>query len=159
MAQDKSRVIVKYLLIADPHTCNGKDRPATPGSQNIYCQIDLVAERIRHLAHHVVAYHFCQSDNNNTCLIPDFVHSIAAQLCQAPQLSAYKEYLLSEPHVQVREQKERQTFRHCMRVKLHLLNVHILFVGFCFAQGMHHQSGFSTQSRHSGTSQYSSEDG
>ncbi|KAK6638958.1 hypothetical protein RUM43_007228 [Polyplax serrata] len=84
----------------DPHTCNGKDRPATPGSQNIYCQIDLVAERIRHLAHHVVAYHFCQSDNNNTCLIPDFVHSIAAQLCQAPQLSAYKEYLLSEPHVQ-----------------------------------------------------------
>lgn len=48
----------------------------------------------------MVAYHFCQADNNNTCLVPDFIHSIAAQLCQAPHLHAYKEYLLSESHLQ-----------------------------------------------------------
>ncbi|XP_049811721.1 protein TANC2 isoform X1 [Schistocerca nitens] len=82
----------------DPYVCNGKDRPQ--GSQSIYCQINLVSERISHLASHVVAYHFCQADNNNTCLVPDFIHSLAAQLCQAPQLSAYREYLLSEPHLQ-----------------------------------------------------------
>nr|CAD7458980.1 unnamed protein product [Timema tahoe] len=82
----------------DSFTCNGKDRPG--GSQSIYCQINLVSERIRHLASHVVAYHFCQADNNSTCLVPDFVHSLAAQLCQAPQLIAYREHLLSEPHLQ-----------------------------------------------------------
>ena len=42
-----------------------------------------------------------QADNNATCLVPDFIHSVAAQLCQAPQLAAYKEYLQSEPHLQV----------------------------------------------------------
>uniref|UniRef100_A0A1B6I3A2 RING-type domain-containing protein n=2 Tax=Homalodisca liturata TaxID=320908 RepID=A0A1B6I3A2_9HEMI len=85
------------------YVCNGKDRPAqSPNtSQSIYCQINLVSERIKHLASHVVAYHFCQADNNTTCLVPDFIHSIAAQLCQAPQLSAYKDYLQSEPHLQV----------------------------------------------------------
>ncbi|XP_011302998.1 protein TANC2 isoform X2 [Fopius arisanus] len=57
-------------------------------------------EKIREIASHVVAYHFCQADNNSTCLVPDLIHSIAAQLCQAPQLIAYREYLLSEPHLQ-----------------------------------------------------------
>lgn len=56
--------------------------------------------QIRKLASHVVAYHFCQADNNNTCLVPDLIHSLAAQLCQAPQLASYREYLLSEPHLQ-----------------------------------------------------------
>ncbi|XP_063220744.1 protein TANC2 [Bacillus rossius redtenbacheri] len=83
----------------DSYTCNGKDRPLG-ASQSIYCQINLVSERIRHLASHVVAYHFCQADNNATCLVPDFVHSLAAQLCQAPQLVAYRELLLSEPTLQ-----------------------------------------------------------
>ncbi|XP_074093654.1 zinc-RING finger and ankyrin repeat domain-containing protein rolling pebbles isoform X1 [Cotesia typhae] len=57
-------------------------------------------DKIRQLAAHVVAYHFCQADNNSTCLVPDLIHSLAAQLCQAPQLIAYREYLLSEPHLQ-----------------------------------------------------------
>ncbi|XP_014240920.1 protein TANC2 isoform X2 [Cimex lectularius] len=85
----------------DLHVYNGKDRPNPSSSttQSIYCQINLVSERIQRLASHVVAYHFCQSDNNSTCHVPDFIHSIAAQLCQAPQLSAYKEYLQTEPHV------------------------------------------------------------
>ncbi|XP_015435614.1 PREDICTED: LOW QUALITY PROTEIN: protein TANC2 [Dufourea novaeangliae] len=57
-------------------------------------------EKVRELASHVVAYHFCQADNNSTCLVPDLIHSLAAQLCQAPQLISYREYLLSEPHIQ-----------------------------------------------------------
>lgn len=47
----------------------------------------------------MVGYHFCQADNNSTCLVPDLIHSLAAQLCQAPQLSNYREYLLTEPHL------------------------------------------------------------
>ncbi|KAK4881567.1 hypothetical protein RN001_004886 [Aquatica leii] len=74
------------------------DRSLSP--QSIYYQIDLVSERIRQLSGKVVGYHFCQADNNNTCLVPDFIHSLAAQLCQAPQLSAYRDYLLNEPHLQ-----------------------------------------------------------
>lgn len=68
--------------------------------QSIYYQIDLVSDKIKQLSSSIVAYHFCQADNNNTCLVPDFIHSVAAQLCQAPQLVAYREYLLSEPHLQ-----------------------------------------------------------
>lgn len=68
--------------------------------QAVYYQIDLVEERIKQLAGSVVAYHFCQADNNNTCLVPDFIHSLAAQLCQAPQLAAYRDHLLNEPHLQ-----------------------------------------------------------
>lgn len=64
------------------------------------CQSDTVSEKFKLLSSSVVAYHFCQADNNNTCLVPDFIHSVAAQLCQAPQLLAYREYLLSEPHLQ-----------------------------------------------------------
>ncbi|XP_068912887.1 protein TANC2 isoform X2 [Tenebrio molitor] len=74
------------------------DRSRSP--QSIYYQIDFISERLKPLANSVVAYHFCQADNNNTCLVPDFIHSIAAQLCQAPQLSGYRDYLLSEPHLQ-----------------------------------------------------------
>lgn len=48
----------------------------------------------------VVAYHYCQADNTYTCLVPEFVHSIAALLCRAHQLSAYRELLLKEPHLQ-----------------------------------------------------------
>nr|XP_018912691.1 PREDICTED: protein TANC2 [Bemisia tabaci] len=85
----------------DPCTCNIKDRPASPSSlQSINCQVNLVPEKIKQLAQHVVAYHFCQVDNNITCLVPEFIHSVAAQMCQAPQLTAYKEYLQNETHLQ-----------------------------------------------------------
>ncbi|XP_013139381.1 PREDICTED: protein TANC2 isoform X2 [Papilio polytes] len=60
---------------------------------------DLVEGMFTHLSSQVVAYHFCQADNNSTCLVGEFVHSLAAQLCQAPRLQAYREYLLSEPHL------------------------------------------------------------
>jgi hypothetical protein len=32
------------------------------------------------LSSQLVAYHFCQSDNAPTCLVPEFVHSVAAQV-------------------------------------------------------------------------------
>ncbi|XP_052754822.1 protein TANC2 isoform X3 [Galleria mellonella] len=60
---------------------------------------ELTAGMFTHLASNVVAYHFCQADNNSTCLVGEFVHSLAAQLCQAPKLQAYREYIISEPHL------------------------------------------------------------
>ena len=44
---------------------------------------------LNNLASQVVAYHFCQADNAPTCLVPEFVHSIAAQMSQSPQLTPY----------------------------------------------------------------------
>nr|XP_046247189.1 protein TANC1-like isoform X2 [Scatophagus argus] len=57
-------------------------------------------EAVRCLAAKVVAYHFCQADNTYTCLVPEFVHSIAALLARAPQLAPYRELLVQEPHIQ-----------------------------------------------------------
>lgn len=48
----------------------------------------------------VVAYHFCQADNTYTCLVPEFVHSVAALLARAPQLTPYRDLLVQEPHIQ-----------------------------------------------------------
>ena len=52
------------------------------------------------LSHALVAYHFCQADNAPTCLVPEFVHSLAAQLAQAPQLQPYYQLLQAEPALQ-----------------------------------------------------------
>uniref|UniRef100_A0A3P9NRD8 Tetratricopeptide repeat, ankyrin repeat and coiled-coil containing 1 n=1 Tax=Poecilia reticulata TaxID=8081 RepID=A0A3P9NRD8_POERE len=57
-------------------------------------------KNILHLLFQVVAYHYCQADNTYTCLVPEFVHSIAALLCRAHQLTAYRELLLKEPPLQ-----------------------------------------------------------
>uniref|UniRef100_A0A672P0C9 Tetratricopeptide repeat, ankyrin repeat and coiled-coil containing 2 n=1 Tax=Sinocyclocheilus grahami TaxID=75366 RepID=A0A672P0C9_SINGR len=57
-------------------------------------------EAMRRLASQVVAYHYCQADNAYTCLVPEFVHNVAALLCRSPQLTAYRELLLKEPHIQ-----------------------------------------------------------
>lgn len=76
---------------------NGKDRPLLNTSQTI------ISEDVKSLASRLVAYHFCQADNNSTCLIPEFVHSLAAQLCQAPQLNMYRQHVLTELNLQVRK--------------------------------------------------------
>ncbi|KAG7464095.1 hypothetical protein MATL_G00183680 [Megalops atlanticus] len=57
-------------------------------------------EAVKRLAAKVVAYHYCQADNTYTCLVPEFVHSVAALLCRSRQLVAYRELLLKEPHLQ-----------------------------------------------------------
>lgn len=41
----------------------------------------------------VVSYHFCQADNCHSCLVPEFVHNMAAMLSNAPQLVPYQELL------------------------------------------------------------------
>ncbi|KAM3876900.1 protein TANC1-like [Diretmus argenteus] len=57
-------------------------------------------DTVKSLAAKVVAYHFCQADNTYTCLVPEFVHSVAALLSRAPQLAPYRELLVQEPHLQ-----------------------------------------------------------
>ncbi|XP_048339546.1 protein TANC1 isoform X1 [Sphaerodactylus townsendi] len=57
-------------------------------------------DSVRRLASKVVAYHYCQADNTYTCLVPEFVHSIAALLCRSHQLTAYRDLLIREPHLQ-----------------------------------------------------------
>lgn len=48
----------------------------------------------------VVSYHVCQADNCHTCLVPEFIHNMAAMLSDAPQLSAYRELLQRSPPLQ-----------------------------------------------------------
>ncbi|XP_053327845.1 protein TANC1 isoform X2 [Spea bombifrons] len=60
----------------------------------------LMDDSLKHLASKVVAYHYCQADNTYTCLVPEFVHSIAALLCRSQQLASYRELLIREPHLQ-----------------------------------------------------------
>ncbi|KAM4627060.1 protein TANC1 [Discoglossus pictus] len=57
-------------------------------------------DSVKQLASKVVAYHYCQSDNTYTCLVPEFVHSIAALLCRSHQLTAYRDLLIREPQLQ-----------------------------------------------------------
>jgi ankyrin repeat protein len=90
-----------FMLQMVENSCFGRKKDTMGNDHDgIYSQANVPHERLRQLAGHVVAYHFCQSDNSPTCAVPDFIHSIAAQLCQAPQLAAYHEFLLSEPHLQ-----------------------------------------------------------
>lgn len=86
--------LVEYSCFGRRHQMSAQE------NDGIICQVNVAQDRIRALASHVVAYHFCQADNNSTCLVPDFIHSLAAQLCQAPQLSAYRDYLMGEPYLQ-----------------------------------------------------------
>ncbi|KAJ6636025.1 Protein TANC2 [Pseudolycoriella hygida] len=83
------------------YSCFGRRHNNFPQENDgIIRQVNVAQDRIRSLASQVVAYHFCQADNNSTCLVPDFIHSLAAQLCQAPQLSNYRDYILGEPNLQ-----------------------------------------------------------
>uniref|UniRef100_A0AAY4CNF8 Tetratricopeptide repeat, ankyrin repeat and coiled-coil containing 2a n=1 Tax=Denticeps clupeoides TaxID=299321 RepID=A0AAY4CNF8_9TELE len=69
----------------------------------------------------VVAYHYCQADNAYTCLVPEFVHNVAALLCRSPQLGAFRELLLREPHVQA-----TLSLRSCVQDPLNALRMGVL---------------------------------
>ncbi|XP_068162412.1 protein TANC2 isoform X2 [Antennarius striatus] len=75
-------------------TLGGSSCPGTPEMRRRQ------EEAMRRLASQVVAYHYCQADNAYTCLVPEFVHNVAALLCRSPHLVAYREQLLREPHLQ-----------------------------------------------------------
>uniref|UniRef100_A0A7M4ERW0 Protein TANC1 n=1 Tax=Crocodylus porosus TaxID=8502 RepID=A0A7M4ERW0_CROPO len=76
------------------NTVKSLSSPGTPEHQN------QTGDSVRRLASKVVAYHYCQADNTYTCLVPEFVHSIAALLCRSHQLMAYRDLLIKEPHLQ-----------------------------------------------------------
>ncbi|XP_076304944.1 protein TANC2-like isoform X2 [Tachypleus tridentatus] len=87
----------------DTLSSSGSDAMSTSsgdGSPIYQSQLSLTQEAARFLGGHVVAYHFCQADNNITCLVPEYVHNMAAQLCQSPQLVGYRELLLKEKRFQ-----------------------------------------------------------
>ncbi|XP_069791545.1 protein TANC1 isoform X2 [Narcine bancroftii] len=99
---------------ADPHQELLLNQPLQKISSPFYCtdtlssesysgKLELQIQReeaLKRLAAQVVAYHYCQADNTYTCLVPEFVHSIAALLCRAPQLTAFRDLLLKESHLQ-----------------------------------------------------------
>ncbi|XP_068192323.1 protein TANC2 isoform X2 [Antennarius striatus] len=72
----------------------GGSCPGTPKMRRIQ------EKTVRRLAGQVVSYHFCQADNCHTCLVPEFVHNMAAMLNDAPQLLAYQELLHRSPQLQ-----------------------------------------------------------
>ncbi|XP_015250504.1 PREDICTED: protein TANC2-like isoform X2 [Cyprinodon variegatus] len=57
-------------------------------------------DALKRLAKQVVSYHFCQADDCRTCLVPEYVHNMAAMLSAAPQLAAYRELLHRSPQLQ-----------------------------------------------------------
>lgn len=71
--------------------------PAGPGTADSQRSRE---DAVKHLASKVVAYHYCQADNTYTCLVPEFVHSVAALLCRSHQLAAYRDLLVKEPQLQ-----------------------------------------------------------
>ncbi|XP_073926982.1 protein TANC1 isoform X8 [Castor canadensis] len=73
-----------------------KTPPGSSTSENQRLREDAV----KYLASKVVAYHYCQADNTYTCLVPEFVHSIAALLCRSHQLTTYRDLLIKEPQLQ-----------------------------------------------------------
>ncbi|WAR04677.1 TANC2-like protein [Mya arenaria] len=78
-------------------------------------------DALRTLGAQVVAYHYCQADVNNTCMVPEFVHSVGAYLAQAPQLVAYRELLLQDPQLQ-----HALSLRQCLQDPAHAFTKGIL---------------------------------
>ena len=56
-------------------------------------------QNMSEIASQVMAYHFCQADNSPTCNVPEFIHSVAAQLSQAPALKSYLQLIMTNPKI------------------------------------------------------------
>ncbi|XP_066530010.1 protein TANC2-like [Hoplias malabaricus] len=115
------------LPLTQPHSAHGTlvGGSSCPGTPEMRRRQE---EALRRLASQVVAYHYCQADNAYTCLVPEFVHNVAALLCRAPQMQAYRELLLRQPHLQsllsLRScvQEPMTAFRRGLLEPLHLLH-------------------------------------
>jgi len=70
----------------------------------------LLDEDLSYLSSHVVAYHFCQSDNAATCHVSQLVHNVSAQLAQCPLLAPYHHLLQSDT-----ELLNQLSFEECTR--------------------------------------------
>ncbi|XP_016343590.1 protein TANC2-like isoform X1 [Sinocyclocheilus anshuiensis] len=101
IASDNPQASLKHgegIPLTQPQTSHGTlGGGSCPGTPEMRRRQE---EAMRRLASQVVAYHYCQADNAYTCLVPEFVHNVAALLCRSPQLAAYRELLLKEPHIQ-----------------------------------------------------------
>ncbi|XP_028301823.1 protein TANC2-like isoform X2 [Gouania willdenowi] len=71
----------------------GESCPGTPEMRQRQKEV------LKRLAGQVVSFHFCQADNSYSCLVPEFVHNMAALLSTAPQLVAYRELLHQSPQL------------------------------------------------------------
>ncbi|XP_035658391.1 protein TANC2-like isoform X3 [Branchiostoma floridae] len=80
--------------------CNGNVANGHGLSNGLVDSKPAVDDSLMYLANHVVAYHYCQADFDITCMVPEFVHNLSAQLSQCPQLLTYKDLLINEPHLQ-----------------------------------------------------------
>ncbi|CAH1241917.1 TANC2 [Branchiostoma lanceolatum] len=80
--------------------CNGNVTNGHGLSNGLVDSKPPVDDSLMYLANHVVAYHYCQADFDITCMVPEFVHNLSAQLSQCPQLLTYKDLLINEPHLQ-----------------------------------------------------------
>uniref|UniRef100_A0A3Q1IJC4 Tetratricopeptide repeat, ankyrin repeat and coiled-coil containing 1a n=1 Tax=Anabas testudineus TaxID=64144 RepID=A0A3Q1IJC4_ANATE len=88
---------------SSPKSASKQPADSQPNHSTVAGTSDSAAQRkeaVKCIAAKVVAYHFCQADNTYTCLVPEFVHSVAALLARAPQLTPYRELLTQEPHLQ-----------------------------------------------------------
>ncbi|KAM9306007.1 protein TANC1 [Gastrophryne carolinensis] len=88
------------LSQTSPLSLNNANTMKTLGPRGSPEHQRILDDSLKHLASKVVAYHYCQADNTYTCLVPEFVHSIAALLCRSHQLSAYRDLLIREPQLQ-----------------------------------------------------------
>ncbi|XP_063285708.1 protein TANC1 isoform X2 [Pelobates fuscus] len=82
------------LAMCGSNTLKTMGCPGSPERQK------MMDDSLKQLASKVVAYHYCQADNTYTCLVPEFVHSIAALLCRSNQLASYRDLLIREPQLQ-----------------------------------------------------------
>lgn len=99
---DSSSDLPFTALLSPSSSTNGTSVAKTPtgsGSETPENQRPK-EDAVKYLASKVVAYHYCQADNTYTCLVPEFVHSIAALLCRSHQLAAYRDLLIKEPQLQ-----------------------------------------------------------
>lgn len=94
--------LTPILSLQYPKVAEGWEYQREMGSVHLYnSPNDLACNLLPTLCcPQVVAYHYCQADNAYTCLVPEFVHNVAALLCRSPHLVAYREQLLREPHLQ-----------------------------------------------------------
>uniref|UniRef100_A0A8C5KQB1 Protein TANC2 n=1 Tax=Jaculus jaculus TaxID=51337 RepID=A0A8C5KQB1_JACJA len=87
-------------LLSPSSSTSGLTGAKTPAGSNTSENQRPREDAVKSLAAKVVAYHYCQADNTYTCLVPEFVHSIAALLCRSHQLAAYRDLLIREPQLQ-----------------------------------------------------------
>lgn len=107
-----------FVLFSDPCSVVHQGMKAQPGSHGLRGSPQTPVTRfptsvlqstvmplspynaLKSLASRVVAYHYCQAENNITCMVPEFVHSLAAYMANAPQLATYRERLVRDSKLQ-----------------------------------------------------------